>query len=219
MPSSSTSVQELLSGILRFFPNSMIVTLAVLGVATGRLPWILISFGGLLTVILALTFQYMFGKIPFLGSDAMPGVALMEACSLIPVAAGATYSALPSVWVATTSFFATFIFINAAQIYTQVPANPAKKDAIAVQQRKGMGLISMLAVSVLFVALLAPRWFTGCENIGGLIMGLAIGIASGWCWWTLLDACGSAVYPDIHGVQMGLIPGSLRSGPLVCAKN
>lgn len=212
-----TTVQDLLAGILRFFPNSMIVTLAVLGIATGRLPWILVSIGGLLTVILALTIQYMFGKT-IIGSGAMPGVALMEACSLLPVAAGATYSALPSVWVAATAFFATFIFINAAQIYTQVPANPAKKDAIAVQQRKGMGLISMFAISVLFVALLAPRWFTGCETVGGLILGLGIGISSGWCWWKLLDACGSAVYPDIHGVQMGLTPGSLRSGPLLCSK-
>ena len=215
-----TTIQELLSGILRFFPNSMIVSLAILGIATGRLPWILTSIGGIVVVILTLTVQYLisrtFGDIV----AGAPAGVMMEACSLIPVAAGAgsSYTSLPSVWMATTSFFATFIFVNAVRLYVQVPSNGASKDLISVQQRKGMGLISMLAVLILFFALFIPRFMPRtCESTFGTLFGLAIGISCGYCWWRLLDACGSATYPDIHGVQSGLMPGALRTGPLACA--
>jgi hypothetical protein len=214
------TIQELLSGVLRFFPNSMIVTLMILGIATGRLPWILVSIGGLLIVILTLTIQYILGKT-IISSGAMPSAAVLEACALLPIASGATYSALPSVWIATTSFFATFVFVNAVRIYTQVPAPGVKtsKDGIPipVQQRKGMGMISMLAVSILFFMLVIPRWWTSCETMLGLLLGLAIGVGGGYGWWQILNACGSAIYPDIHGVQAGLTPGALRSGPVACS--
>jgi hypothetical protein len=125
----------------------------------------------------------------------------------------------PSLWIALTSFFTTYIFTNALNVYSQTPLNTKAAFSISVQQRKGVGLISMLAIIVLAFFLVVARYMsTDCETILGIILGLTLGIGAGYCWWLLLDACGSDVYPDIHGVMMGSKPGLLRNGPVACAK-
>lgn len=208
------SFAELLSGILRFFPNTMIVTLLLVGIVTGKLSWIVIAVGAILLAVGVLTLQYVFGKVYPAGY--MPGAAVMEACSLLPVISStATYTALPSLWMALTGYFLTYILVNAVRVYTAMPAT-AKNNSLPVVQRKGIGLISILAVIVLFIFLMIPRYRTGCETRMGTVLGLAAGVAMGWVWWQVLDACGSDVFPDIHGVLMGLKPGLLHTAPVAC---
>lgn len=208
------SFAELLSGVLRFFPNTMIITLLVVGTITGKLSWIVIALGGVLLAIAVLTLQYVFGKVYPAGN--MPGSAIMEACSLLPaISATAVYTPLPSLWIALSSYFLSYIFVNAMRVYTATPAN-AKNNALPVVQRKGIGLISMLAVVVLFIFLMVPRYRTGCESRLGTVLGLAAGVSMGWVWWNVLDACGSDVFPDIHGVLMGIKPGTLHTAPVAC---
>ena len=209
------TIIEFLSGILRFFPNTMIVTLLVAGIVTAKMSWIFVAIGGLVLAAIILIFQYIAGTLN-LGKilDGVPGAAVVEACSLIPTATGIKYSAMPSMWMALTSFFASYVFINALNVYTA--QSTQSKDALPVQQRKGVGMISMLAAILLFLFLLVPRFRTPCETLGGTIAGVTIGALGAWGWWTLLDACGSDVFPDIHGVMMGLKPGSLHTAPVAC---
>jgi hypothetical protein len=174
--------------------------------------WILIAVGSLLLSIAVLTVQYIMTKTLSLGP--MPGAAILDACSMIPVATGG-YSTTPSLWMALSSFFATYIIVNAANIYSMNPSGIAK-EALPVQQRKGLGLISMLATVLLFLFLIVPRYTTGCETMVGSILGLGMGVIMGWAWWRILEACGSDVFPDIHGVMIGLKPGQLRSNPMAC---
>jgi hypothetical protein len=211
----SGSLVEILGGILNFFPNTMIASLFVIGVMTGRLSWILISLGGIVITILTLTAQYAMSKA--IVGLAMPGQHIIETCSILPVAKGGDYTPVPSLWVALSAFFATYIFTNALNVYSQVPVR-TNKDSFSVQQRKGVGIISMLAVMVLFFFLLIPRYMTSCETILGVVLGLAIGIGGGYLWWRVLDACGPDVYPDIHGVMIGTQPGLLHTNPIACAK-
>lgn len=211
------AVIEMLGGILRYFPNTMITTLFFVGVATGKLSWILVAIGGIVITILTLTLQYTFQKSFGIGPlTDRPGAAIIKACSLLPDAIGGEYIAEPSLWVALSSFFITYIFMNAKNIYTQQPSR-ANKDKLGVQQRKGVGLISMLAVVVLGLFLIVPRYWTKCENKRGFIIGLVIGLLGGFMWWNILNACGPDVFPDIHGVMIGLKPGSIRTNPMVCA--
>lgn len=208
------SFAELFSGILRFFPNTMIVTLFAVGIVTAKLSWVMIALGGILLSIGVLTLQYLFGKVTGIGP--MPGAAIMEACSLLPpISTTATYSAVPSLWMALTSYFITYIIVNATRVYTAKPVN-SPNDSIAVQQRKGIGLISMLAAAILFIILLVGRYRTSCETRMGTLLGAGAGVAMGWVWWQVLNACGSDVFPDIHGVMMGLQPGMLHNGPVAC---
>ena len=207
-----TQLTEVLGGVLRYFPNMMIVTLFVLGIMMGRLTWILVAIGSLIVIIATLSTQHIIARL----TDVAPitDAAVMEACSLIPVF-GTEYASVPSLWVALSTFFATYIFLNANNIYVQSPAR-LHKDKTAVQQRKGMGLISMLAIMVLFVLIMFPRWRSTCETLLGLLSGMIIGGVGGYAWWTILNACGSNVFPDIHGVMLGLTPDALRTNPMAC---
>ena len=209
-----SSVAELLTGVLRFFPNTMIVTLFFVGIATGKIAWILIAIGGIVVTVATLIIQYMTNKALGWGApEGAPGSSIIDACSILPIAGG-TYSAAPSLWVAISAFFVTYIFTNASHIYTA--GARTNKNALSVQQRKGVGLISMLAVVILFAFLLVPRYWTTCETTMGIILGLAIGMGGGYTWWKILESCGD-VYPDIHGVMIGLKPGTLHTSPIACA--
>ena len=218
-----STIVEILSGILRYFPNAMISTLFVVGMMTARISWILVAIGGILVTIGTLTLQYLLMKtvgsmLPD-GWSEMPGNHVIKACSPLPVAEGGSYNTSPSLWVALNTFFATYILTNAVNVYTQTPATSKAAATISVQQRKGVGLISMLAILVLFFFLLLARCMaTDCESTFGIVLGLAIGIGSGYGWWAVLNACGPDVYPDIHGVMISSSPTLLRTGPMVCAK-
>jgi len=193
----------------------MIVTLLIVGAVTGKLPWVLIAFGGILLSIFILTVQYIFQKT-MAGLGAIPGAEVMQACSLLPVITDTTYVAVPSLWMSLSSFFITYVFINATRVYTATPVTSAA--AVPIMQRKGIGLISMFAVVVLFILLMSARYNRSeCETLIGTVFGIGIGVGAGWIWWQILNACGSDVFPDIHGVMMGLKPGSLHTGPLACA--
>jgi hypothetical protein len=212
-----STLVEMLSGILRYFPNTMISTLFVVGIMMGRLSWVLVALGGIVVTIGTLTIQYLLTKT--IGGFDLPGDHFIKACSLLPVAQGGHYMPTPSLWIALTSFFTTYIFTNALNVYSQTPPSTQARYTISVQQRKGVGLISTLAIIVLAVFLVVARYMsTDCENILGIVLGLTIGITAGYFWWLLLDACGADVYPDIHGVMIGSKPGLLRNGPVVCAK-
>ena len=208
-------INELLSGIHRYFPNVMIAALIVIGLLTAKVGWVLVGVGAILLAIIVLILQYTINKMIGLGD--LPGIDVLKACSIIPsVSSNAVYRTTPSVWMALTSFFLTYILVNAVNVYNTTPAKKAK-DSIPVQQRKGLGVLSMLAVAILFILLLIPRYASPCESTAGTIMGLALGGAAGWGWWQILNACGADVYPDIHGVMLGLRPASLRTSPVVCA--
>lgn len=211
------ALADLLSGVLRFFPNTMMFVLLIVGALTGKMSWILISFGSMLLAAGILTIQYAFGRALGVGiyGGGIPGEAVLEACSMIPITQAAEYSNIPSLWMALTTFFASYIFINAAHVYTAQPVKKPK-DALPVQQRKGIGMISMLAAALFFVFLIVPRYRTTCETLVGTGLGVTAGVGFAWLWWKILDACGSDVFPDIHGVMMGLKPGSLRTAPMAC---
>lgn len=216
-----STIVEMLSGILRFFPNAMISTLFVVGMLTGRQSWILVAVGGVLVTILTLTLQYLFTKVvgPMPGWAELPGQHVIAACSLLPSAEGGNYNALPSLWVALSAFFATYIFTNASNVYNQSPPSSKAAASISVQQRKGVGLISMLAIIILFLFLLVARYMTtDCETVFGVLAGAIIGIVGGTLWWAILNSCGADVFPDIHGVMVGSNPGLLRMGPMACVK-
>jgi hypothetical protein len=203
---------EVLSGVLRYFPNTMTMTLFVAGIMLGKISWLLVGIGGIVLSVVVLLLQTVFQRT--FGFGPMPGVAVMEACSLLPITSG-QYSPTPSMWMALTSYYAVYILMNAINIYKTTP-NKMSKEAIPVQQRKGLGLISILAALVLLLFMLIPRYRTTCETIMGMVTGLAIGIGGAVGYWYILNACGADLYPDIHGVMLGLRPDFLNTHPLAC---
>lgn len=212
----NSEIPELMAGVWRLFPNTILLTLFVGGLLLARMSWVLVALGGIVTGIVTLMLQYLMGKTGlFPDGNTLPGSEIMRACSLIPKAAG-NYSVIPSMWVALTTFFATYITTNAAYVATATPAGNVSTTAIPVQQRKGVGVISILAMIILFLFMMFFRFKSPCENILSMITGAAVGIGMGYSWWGILYACNKNTYPDIHGVMVGLAPGSLRTSPMAC---
>jgi len=214
-----SSIVEALSGIMRLFPNTMIVTLFVVGMATSKFAWILIALGGIVLAGLTMLGQYVTGRLTGVDSDGIPGADVLAACSIVPNVKGASFTYTPSIWTSMTSFFLSFIFINAFNIYSAPPGHGSKKDVIPVQQRKGIGLISMLSVILLGIFLLVARYYTNCERPLGMFFGALLGVGFAYGWWLLVALCGAKIYPDIHGVMIGLGPAHLRTDKtVICMK-
>ena len=201
---------DMLTGIYRYFPSTMITALFVLGVALGRVSWVLVGIGGILVTILIMGIQVIINRMS--PTNQTPG--LMEACSVLPIV-GAEYSMMPSFWITVTTYILVYIMSNAVSVYSK---NPTKQSntAIAVQQRKGLGVISIIAVLIVGLLLLGTRMMSPCESWLGIISSTIIGGGVGYGWWAILNAQGNDIFQDIHGVMVGLQPGDLRTGPLAC---
>jgi hypothetical protein len=212
-----SGLMDMLTGIHRYFPNTMIVGLIVLGLALVRVSWVLVGIGGIIMAIILIAIELALPVIPFFGDKVKttqtPG--LMEACSISPISSGGSYEMIPSYWFGITAYFLSYIISNAVSVYTK---NPTKQPntAIAVQQRKGLGVISILAVSMIGLILLFGRFISPCESWIGMIMGLLLGAGWGYLWWFILNKQGNDIFQDIHNVMIGLQPGDLRTGPVAC---
>jgi uncharacterized membrane protein YkvI len=201
---------DMLTGIHRYFPSTMITGLIVLGLTLGRVSWVLVGVGGIILTILIMIMQVIVGR--FAPTEQTPG--LIEACSVLPLS-GSTYFMVPSFWFTITTFFLSYIMSNAVSVYTK---NPTKQPntAIAVQQRKGLGVISIVAVLVIGLILLGARMLSPCESWVGSISSILLGGGLGYAWWYALSKQGNDIFQDIHGVMVGLQPGDLRTGPVAC---
>jgi hypothetical protein len=216
----ASSMLQLLGGVLRYFPNVILMTLLVGGIFLAKLSWIWIAAGGIVVALIVLTAQYLLDKV---SGDLfnVPGINVIEMCSILPRTSADKFFLLPSTWIAMTAFFGVYIILNAANIYTTNPSSKPK-EAIPVQQRKSMGLISMLASIILLVVLLLGRYVTGCEfgknpwiGLATYLLSIAVGGGMAFGWWSMLNSSGTS-NSDIHGIMAGLTPGGLRAGALAC---
>jgi len=218
---------ELITGIGRYFPNTMFAISLIGGLALGNLPWVLMGVGALILSLFFLAVQGFIGSWTFFTNwyPRSADAAILQACSIVPLASSSTLYFLPSLWVTLTTYFAVMILQNASAVYT-APASKMPTEALPVQHRKSVGMVSMLAVLLLFVLLLAFRLRTGCEytwnGLGfpiptGTLIGIAVGVGSAYTWRAAIGATNSSVFTDIHGVMAGLQPGTLRTNPLACA--
>lgn len=215
---SAANYMDILLTTANYFPTAVGTTLAVGGLATGRMPWVMTAAGmGALSVLL-IAVHMVLGKTPLRGvEDALSGAHVMEMCSLAPIpgaSANTTYFSIPSMWVSLTTFLLMVIILSASWVATANPTS-ASKEALPVQQRKGVGTLSILACVILFLFLLLLRIRTGCESIVGILIGILLGAGAGVGWWAVMRRGGVAVW-DVHGVMLGTQPGSLRTGPLAC---
>lgn len=204
----------MLTGIHRYFPNTMMVAMIVLGIALGRVSWTLVGVGGVLVTILIAVIQFVLKDTP-IGTTQTPG--LIEACSTLPLALpNSRYDMIPSFWMTLTTFFISYIMSNAVSVYSSKPIKQPN-TAIAVQQRKGIGVISIVAVLIIGLLLIGVRAMSPCESWWGIIPSILLGGGAGYGWWALLKGQGNDIFQDIHGVMIGLQPGDLRMGPVACA--
>jgi len=227
---------DTLSGILRFLPLTLTLTFVFLGIMLNNMPWLIAGSGVLSVIVGVLGFQWLLSSLlptTFLGLNlaGYGSPAMSLTCSLIP---GNSYAQFPSLWFAIMGYFFSYILLNAGSIYNRSPAaapgySPAGQgrnvlvgkpvsvsaNSIGVVQRRSVGLLSIIAVSILFGIIMIPRFMNHCESILGILAGLTIGSLSGWGIWTGVNSNQNPL-ADIHGVVLGLSPGYLRHTPIAC---
>lgn len=203
-----SALLEILSQIGKSFPNIITATLFVLGIMLGKIAWICIAGGAIVLILVVGVFQIIIGSITTEKFN-VPGAAAVSACSIIPPNSilEESFSNIPSMWMSVTFFYLTYIVMNALTVYNTKPAK-AHGDSITVQNRKSMGTLSIITTVILLMCMVCMRYFLWgtCESIIGTLLGGVLGVVGGFFWWKLLAACGPDVYPDIHGVMVGLKP-------------
>lgn len=202
---------DTLNGMFRYLPNTLTWSLLALGLLTGKQAWLLVPFGTIPLAAIVIVLQNFIGK-----PAAAPSLTLLQACTLLPTES-CFYSQTPSLWMAIVWFYITYILTASYTVYHAKPANGVGPGSMAVSQRKSVLTISTLATVIIGLLFVLGRYGSGCEWWGGSLLAIALGTAFGMAWYKILQACGADIYPDIHGVAMGLQPGLRHLTPRVCA--
>jgi hypothetical protein len=210
-------IAELFAGLVQHFPTTMLTISLLGGIATGRVAWTVMGAIGAALGFVIFLLQILTQSNTSIAAwfPSTPDIAVLQACSMAPIATRTRYQYTPSIWAAVTTFFLIYILQNAVAIY-RAPTTKLPIETSPVQHRKSVGVISILTTLLLLVVLLFARYRTACETPWGYAIGILLGVA-GATVFQGINATGSPLLSDVHGVMMGLQPGSLRSHPLACA--
>lgn len=192
-------------------PNTIFVTLMLLGAIQGNLPMVWVGVGMVGNALTVTAFQELLTLIldPSWSQLSQP---LSATCSIIPdndfgtaPTAGAEkfITVAPSHWFASTTYFIVFILYNAIQVAMRPIAVGADPKKVDVRLAFTMSVVSL---ATFFFAILLLRGFTGCETWLGSILGILVGSGVAIGYWHLLDACHSGVPPDILNVVAATAP-------------
>jgi hypothetical protein len=126
---------------------------------------------------------------------------LFETVSETPLS---SMNSIPSTWTVMTTFFFVYLIFNAFDIYNrQVPKSA---DPIAVNARKTRTGVSIFILILMLIFVLAGRYIvTNCETFLGLVIGIILGIYTGYIWYTFLRSCGMGQFDDIFGISNRLL--------------
>lgn len=190
-------------------PNTIFITLLLLGAVQGNLSMIWVAVGMAGNTLTVTAFQELL-TIIFDPSWNQLSQPLSATCSIIPDSdwpassnAGKYITVAPSHWFAATTYFVVFILYNAIQVAMRPIAKGADHNKVDVRLAFTMSVISL---SIFFFAILLLRGFTGCETWLGSILGILVGSGVAVGYWHLLDVCSSGVPPDILNVVAAIAP-------------
>lgn len=196
--------KDLLDKLGNYFPNTLTVSLLVLGLFLGIPTWIAVACGAIALIGILILFQ---GLTNTVSADyfVLPGSEAIESCSIVlDKEFKGRFNSAPSMWMAITWYYLAYIMINAYNVFT-ISSNSKIKNTMSVLNRKMRGPISMIITAVLLLCIIIYRFFNmgRCENIVGVVLGGALGIGMAIVMWMLLKSCGDIVKPDIHCVMIG----------------
>jgi hypothetical protein len=214
------TTRHILAQGFRSLPVMLGGAIAVLGLTQGNFN-LLFFFVGLciLTPTATLVLEAIWETL-FSPTSALPSwlkipealwlvpAASAEQCSLVTTGAMAgvpmAANTVPSYWLTMMTFFFSYLFINAYNLYTKQEVSNASPQA--VQARKSQSIMSMIVVIALAIVFAAIRYGTSCETaLSFLISGLlGYGLAHGW--FTFMRNCGLGRLDDLFGISNRIMP-------------
>lgn len=219
-------VRHFLLGGYHDLPNVLFVGSLILGSISGYLPlvWVAVGmmFNGLNVAVVQAILAMMFPIIKGIPPNTQVYKTGSANCGILfpewkdpPEGLDSTVQIVaPSVWLASTLFFATFSIYNSIRVGLLPKVKGANEDK--ADARRALTLTTFI-VGLAFFILTLLRGFSGCETILGGILGGILGIGGAIGFWHILDACGTGMIPDVLQIVNSLPPPGRKEVPVVCA--
>jgi len=204
-------------------PLILIGWIIFMGITQGNIAFMLLSLGHIfivpiVTIMSNTVVEFILKQLEYLtGKPSLSSFFTVpngDVCNLIPGFMDSTVPQIwvaPSYWMAHIIFFSVFLLINAIYVYAMPSAQGASKEK--VERRKTQALISSGLTFLVFVAFIVMRYvFSGCETVGGILVGLPIISTLAFGWYQLVRSC-SIKDSDIFGIVQGIRPESMKDDP------
>lgn len=224
-------VREFLLGAYHDLPNVLFVGSLILGSISGYLPLVWVAVGMMFNGLNVAIVQAILGLMyPIVNPNTNPNEQIYRTgntnCGMLffndgvrppppgPGSDNVLHIVAPSVWLASTLFFATFSIYNSIRVGLLPKVKGANEDM--ADARRALTLTTFI-VGLAFFILTLLRGFSGCETILGGILGGLLGIGGAIGFWHILDACGTGMIPDVLQIVNSLPPPGRKDVPVVCA--
>lgn len=137
-----------------------------------------------------------------------------DVCSIVPGTFN-SISRIPSLYFAHISFFLSYLFMNAFDLYN-INSDPLV-DQNLVNNRKYRSFAVMVILVLTLLSLIVLRYFTShCDSPLGIIVTISIFTFSGFAWYKFAEYCG-ARNSDLMGISQSILSSS-STAPVVCAQ-
>jgi hypothetical protein len=216
-------VRHFLLGGYHDLPNVLFVGSLILGSISGYLPLVWVAVGMMFNGLNVAVVQAILGMMfPLSGANPQIYQKGNKNCGILfpeqndtPEGLNTTlHMVAPSVWLASTLFFATFSIYNSIRVGLLPKVKGANEDK--ADARRALTLTTFI-VGLAFLILTLLRGFSGCETMLGGILGGILGIGGAIGFWHILDACGNAMVPDVLQIVNSLPPPGRKDVPVVCS--
>jgi hypothetical protein len=230
--SGAIKAKELIHATFRQLPLFLIGTLFILGLMETNISYLFLVIGSFLFIATTWISQAVFSvlipklNIPLLTNLFMSPNGAMQGCSILGTSgraaaiAGGSSIVAPSYFIGFLSFFFTYVFRNAYELYQREPASANDKAAKEkIDNRKYQAGMAMFLCVLLFLLFSAVRMFrfSGCERPLGALLGMGIGIPLAMVWYNMLHYCGGDALSDLFGIIGRLVPTDAKnSNPVAC---
>jgi hypothetical protein len=240
--SALAKTKELIQVTFRQLPLFLIGTLFILGLMETNTAYLFLVIGSFVCMALIWFLQALLSFIVGKANNQsitnffMSSAASMQGCSILGLnvderaaaIAGEKTIVTPSYYIGFISFFFTYVFRNAYDLYNRTPdeVNNSKEAQEKIDNRKYQAGMTMAFCIVFFLlfAMVRILKFSGCEmppSIAGRIIGFVfttgIGIGIANSWYSLLHQCGGDVLSDLFGIIGRIVPtNAADSNPVAC---
>lgn len=227
-----SDIRVFLYGGILTLPLTIAGTLSILGLFTGNYAILFFLLGFLILTPIASTVLNLIGGMT-LGNFDIFKAKTGDNCKLV-----VPFSTLSSVkneettgtvistsWLAMTTFFIGYLFTNSLELYSRETDDTAinvtstsASDLNTMQtNRKSQAIVAMASIVFFAIVVLAFRFYTGCENILGMIITTVTFVFLGNGWYKALSKVGEDRLSDLFGIANRLLPPSaINNAPIAC---
>jgi hypothetical protein len=197
-------------------PILLIAFTAFLSVTLGNIGTFMLFLGHTIAVPVTVWIAQLLLKVISVKGNPLFYVPSGDLTSLVKNAATTdTYQmVVPSYWLSQVWFFLSYLFTNAAKVYSK-PAD-GNTPKLKVDNRKARTTTIMIVTLVGALALTALRYtYTNTETLLGVFASMGVGIGLGVGWYYFAELCG-AQYSDVFGIITQTLSSGAQQKPLTC---